>query len=115
MADSVETVVVKIPDPYYTTFYLGNKDADILHFGALRGRVTGTGNLLMSIFSLDDVRSKIMVPFDLQVTNHAMPHRLINFNTQKARIKFGTQDLDDFFNIDRVIVFVKKLFTMHPQ
>lgn len=114
MADSVETLVVKIPDPHYTTFLAGDEAGNILHFGSLRVRVTGSGNLLMSIFSLDDVRTKVMQPFVLETTNHSMPVRIVNFNTQKARVKFSTQDLDDYFVITRIIIFVKKLFTMYP-
>lgn len=114
MPDELTTLVVKIPEPFYTTHLVGNAEGDILHFGGVRIRIKGTGNLLMSIYSLDEIKSKTLVPFVMQDVTDKMPFRLINFNTQKAKIKFGTNDLDDQFQLDRAIIFVKKLFTMHP-
>ena len=38
---------------------------NISHFAAIRIRVNGTGNLKMKTFSLDDVRSKELVPLTM--------------------------------------------------
>jgi hypothetical protein len=41
----------------------------ISHYAAIRMRVNGTGNLKMQVYSLDDVRSKTLVPLVMQATN----------------------------------------------
>ena len=87
---------------------------NISHFAAIRVRVNGTGDLLMTIFSLDDVKSKTLVPFEMQTLNRRIPTRIINFMEQRASVKLMTEDIDDYFRINRIIIFTKEVFSSHP-
>ena len=40
---------------------------NISHFASIRVRVNGTGNLQLKAYSLDDVKSKVLVPLAMQL------------------------------------------------
>jgi len=86
----------------------------ISHFAAIRIRLNGTGNLKMSVHSLDDVRSKILVPFTMQTKARIIPTRLVNFMEQRAAFELTTTEIDEVFRINRIVVFTKEVFTSYP-
>lgn len=86
----------------------------ISHFAAIRIRVNGTGNLKMEVFSLDDVRSKVLVPFTMAAATRIIPTRLVNFMEQRACFEIKTTEIDEKFRINRIIVFTKEVFTSYP-
>jgi hypothetical protein len=92
----------------------GSSGESISHFAAVRVRVTGVGNLRMRIYSLDDVKSKIMVPFVMNTVNRIIPTRIINFMEQRASIELKTTEMDERFRINRIIVFTKEIYSSYP-
>lgn len=92
----------------------GSSGEQISHFAAIRIRVTGTGNLKLAVFSLDDVRSKTLVALTMQTTNRIIPTRLVNFMEQRASFEGKTTEIDEVFNINRIIIFQKEVFTSYP-
>lgn len=87
---------------------------NISHFAAIRMRVTGTGSLKMSVYSLDDVKTKALVPFILTSTARIIPTRLVNFMEQRASFELKTTEIDEKFRINRIVVFMKEVFTSYP-
>jgi hypothetical protein len=87
---------------------------NISHFAAIRVRVNGTGDLLMTIYSLDDVKSKELVPFTMQTLNRRIPTRIINFVEQRASVTLRTEEIDDYFRINRIVIFTKEIFSSFP-
>jgi len=86
----------------------------ISHFAAIRVRVNGTGNLKMQVFSLDDVRTKQLVPFVMQVQARIIPTRIVNFMEQRASFQLQTTELGERFRINRIVIFTKAIFTSYP-
>jgi hypothetical protein len=86
----------------------------ITHFAAIRIRVNGTGLLKMAVYSLDDVRSKTLVPLTMQPLNRIIPTRLVNFMEQRAAFELKTTDMNDKFRINRIVIFAKTTFTSYP-
>jgi hypothetical protein len=82
--------------------------------GAVRTRLVGSGNLLMKVFSLDDVRSKTLVPFAMLPGNRIIPTRIVNFVEQRASFELKTTVMDEKFRINRIVVFSKPVFTSFP-
>jgi hypothetical protein len=87
---------------------------NIQHFAAIRIRVTGTGSLQMSVFSLDDVDSKTLVPLTMQSQARIIPTRLVNFTEQRAAFELKTTGMDEHFRINRIVVFMKEIATSYP-
>jgi hypothetical protein len=92
----------------------GSSGESISHFAAIRIRLVGSGNLLMKVFSLDDVRSKTLVPFAMLPGNRIIPTRIVNFVEQRASFELKTTVMDEKFRINRIVVFSKPVFTSFP-
>jgi hypothetical protein len=87
---------------------------NISHFGSIRIRLNGTGNLKMSVFSLDDVRSKTLVPFTMATSTRIIPTRIVNFMEQRAAFELKTTEMDEKFRINRIVIYMKEVFTSYP-
>jgi len=100
--------------PRGTALSEGSSGENISHFAAIRVRVSGYGNLKMQISSLDDVRSKTLVPLHMQVLNRIIPTRLVNFTEQRASFELKTTEMDEYFKINRIVIFTKETATSYP-
>ena len=88
---------------------------DIIHFGAVRLRVTGTGNLQLRLLSLNEVAQRILTPVVMNATTDKYPNVLTNFSKQRAQLEIKTTEIDEVFNIGEVIIYVKPIFASYPQ
>ena len=86
----------------------------ISHFAAIRVRVNGTGNLKMTVYSLDDQRSKVLVPFTMAPKSRIIPTRLVNFVEQRASFELKTTEINEKFRINRIVIFTKEVYTSYP-
>ena len=87
----------------------------ITHFGAVRVRVNGTGNLRLSLFSLDDVTSTTLVPLVMSTLTRVVPQRLCNFQETRALLEMKTTFTDEFMSVNRIIVLTKPVFSEWPS
>ena len=92
----------------------GSSGENISHFAAVRIRVVGNGHLLMKILSLDDVRSKTLLPLTIQPANRIIQTRLVNFMEQRASFELKTIASGEKFRISRIVVYMKEVFTSYP-
>jgi hypothetical protein len=92
----------------------GSSGESISHFVAIRIRVNGTGSLQMKTCSLDDVRTKTLVPLTMQPLARIIPTRLVNFMEQRASFELKTTQMDEKFRINRIVIFTKEVFTSYP-
>lgn len=98
---------------FIETYLVGDADENILHFAGWRARVTGFGNLLSSWFSLDNKKQRIMNPVVMQNSNNIEPFKLGGFVQQRARLRIETNQMDARFFIQKIIIFVKGIYTQH--
>ena len=87
---------------------------NILHFNAVRYRVTGSGDLLHELITYDDDITKVLLPLTLSTAPGREPTRLTNLSTQRARLKMYTDNFDDDVKVNRIILFAKELYTGYP-
>ena len=92
----------------------GSSGENISHFAAIRIRVNGTGNLKLKVYSLDDVKFKILVPITMQLKARIIPTRLVNFMEQRASFELKTTDFDEQMRINRIVVFTKEVYKSYP-
>ena len=84
------------------------------HFASIRIRVDGTGKLKLAVFSLNDMRSKAMVPLTMALQSRYSPTRLVNFVEQRAAFELKTIRMDEKFRINRIVIFTKELYRSYP-
>lgn len=87
---------------------------NISHFAAMRVRANGTGNLRLKVYSLDNVRSKVLVPLVMNQSTRIIPTRLVNFTEQRASFELKTVEMDEFMRVNRIVIFMKEVFTSYP-
>jgi hypothetical protein len=92
----------------------GSSGENISHFHAIRMRVVGAGSLQMTLYSIDDIQNQSLVPFSLSATTHIQPTRLSNFIQQRASLEIKTTEVNEYFRINRIIVFCREYATSYP-
>lgn len=87
----------------------------INHYGAVRLRVTGIANLKLKLFSLNEIKQFNLLPLTIQSRTNIEPNRLSNFTQQRAKLEIRTTELDEVFNISKVIIFVRPVAKSYPE
>ena len=85
------------------------------HIVGVRMRVNGSGNLQMSLNSYQDVLVQNLVPFPMQVVTRIEPTRLSNFQSQRTRLVGEVRVIDEWFVINRIIIFGKPVAVEYPM
>jgi hypothetical protein len=92
----------------------GGGSENINHFAGWRLRVIGNGNLKSTIGTLNDVITKDLFPMPMTDPARIEPYRIINFMSQRAAIEYKTTELDEWFQINTLVIFIKPVFTQYP-
>jgi len=88
---------------------------EILHFHAVRYRLTGKGNLKTTLRSLDNATSSDLADIPMSVATNREPLVLANFVDQRGQLEVKTTAFGETFTISKIIIFVKTIFTGYPQ
>jgi hypothetical protein len=90
-------------------------NGELLHFGSTRLRITGTGVLRQTLYSLDDVESYTVPTITMSATTNREPVSLTNFIQQRAYLEFKTTAINETFRIDKIVIYVKVVASGYPQ
>lgn len=88
---------------------------NILHFGGVRLRVNGQYNLQMELLSLDDDRFTDLKELPLRPRMGLEPTRRVNFKSQRTRLKIYTTKMNEYFVINRIIIYAKQSAVSYPM
>lgn len=86
----------------------------IQHISNIRVRVNGRGSLRLQVFSLDDIRTKTLVPMEMAIKTRIEPTRIVNFMEQGISFELKTTERNERFRINRIVLFAKEIFTSYP-
>jgi hypothetical protein len=92
----------------------GSQD-NIVHYTSVRMRIIGSGQLDMVMFSQDDIFSSALVPFTMQAATNIRPTRLMNFQHQRAYLKGSTDVINEWFEINKIVIYAKEVFVDYPD
>lgn len=96
--------------------FASSVDEEVInHYGAIRLHVTGSASLKPTLFSLDEVKQFVLLPLTIQSKTNIEPNRLSNFTQQKAKLELRTTEINETFQISKVIVFVKPVAKSYPE
>lgn len=98
-----------------STAAIADPGEDICHFGGIRIRVNGSGNLIPSFYSLDNVQLQVLAPIAMQSVTPIQPFRLANFVSQRVFLRLETTQINDIFKINRIIIFAKAIYSQYPN
>jgi hypothetical protein len=101
--------------PYIETYLIGDDNGEgLLHTGAIRFRVTGVGNLDSELLSLDETVTADLAPLALSLIPGKEQRILSNFISQRVKLRLSTDEIDEYVNISRIILFIKPIWSEYP-
>ena len=92
----------------------GSRGDNISHFNAVRFRGIGTGNLKIKLRSYDNIQEQNLADIPMAMKTNIQPTRLANFMDQRCIIQVGTDSINDYFKINRIILFSREHATSYP-
>ena len=109
--------------PFFKTAYVSEastarnakSSGHILHFNAVRLRVTGTGNLDMTLYSLDDVYNTNLAVLAMPVSSNKESRVLTNFIQNRIALYGSTDEINEYMKIERIYIYSKFFATEEPQ
>lgn len=87
----------------------------INHFGLTRFRVTGSGNLRLRFLSLDEVYEDVLAVLPMSAATDVESTRLANFTQQRAQLEIKTTEINEYFQISKIVIFTKPVATSYPE
>lgn len=90
-------------------------NGELLHFGAVRLRITGSGNLQQNLSGLDDENSYDLPDLAMVARTNREPVTLANFVDQMGRLTLMTTEIDETFSLCKIVIFIKEHSTGYPQ
>jgi hypothetical protein len=87
----------------------------INHYGAIRLRVTGSASLRLTLYSLDEVKISPLLAVPLQSRTNIEPTRLSNFTQQRAKLEIRITEMNETFQISKIIIFARPVAKSYPQ
>ena len=100
--------------PFIETFLAGSDNENISHWGGIRLRVIGNGDLIPTYYGLDKVESRSLVNITMSEPERREPTRLANFVAQRCLLRLETNVIDDYMEIQRIILYAKEIYTQFP-
>lgn len=86
----------------------------ISHFNAVRLRVVGTGFLKLTFYSLQEQTHQQLADLELSEVTRISPLRLANFIEQRAALQIETRSINEYFKINRIIIYSRDFASEYP-
>lgn len=77
-------------------------------------RVTGVGNMDLALADLDDIQVQTLVSIPMSATTRFEPLRLANLQSQRIRLVGSVSEIDEWFQIQRILIFAKPVAQEYP-
>jgi len=84
------------------------------HVVGVRFRVVGAGNLHLTLKSLDDIKTQVLVDVPMVASTNIEPLRLADFQSQRIRLRGETLQINEIMEIRRIILFAKPVAAEYP-
>lgn len=84
------------------------------HIVGVKLRVTGSGNLKMTLTDLNSIQNQSLIDLVMQSTTRIEPTKLANFQSQRIRLELKTTEINEVFTIKRIIIFAKPVAVEYP-
>lgn len=85
------------------------------HIVSVRARIIGSGLMRYTLEDYSAIKTTNLVPLTLAAATNREPTSLVNFQSQRTRLIGSVQDINEWFEISRIIVFAKPVAIEFPQ
>jgi hypothetical protein len=87
----------------------------INHFGSIRARLKGTGNIKGTLYSYDEINSNVLVPFAMSSVTANPVTLLTDFTSFVAKLEFKTTEIDEIMDFSQIIIYSKPVANSFPM
>lgn len=87
----------------------------INHYNGVRLRVLGEGDLRMRFLSMSESIEQVLVPLTMETATARLKNKLANFKSESAQLEIKVTEIDEWFHIERIIIFAKPIYQSYPQ
>jgi hypothetical protein len=84
------------------------------HVVGVRMRVVGSGNMDLALADLDDIQVQTLVPIVMAATTRIEPFRLSNLQSQRIRLVGQVTEINEWFQIQRILIYAKPVAQEYP-
>lgn len=92
-----------------------SSDGSLLHFGSVRLRVTGSGNLKLYLRSLQNVHNQTLTPQVITPLMNREPVTLSNFIDQRGQLEVKVTEIGEYFLISKIVIFIRPIYSGYSQ
>jgi hypothetical protein len=86
-----------------------------LHIVVTRTRVIGSGNLRYTLQDYSSIQNQTLVPLAMQAATRFEPDVLSNFQSQRTRLIGQVTAINEWFEINRIVIFAKPVAEEYPR
>ena len=104
-----------IPEPHAQTYLASDDEQNFIHLGGVRYRVVGAGTLKTIARTMDSIRSEQLANITLVIVTNKEQTILSNLSARRLMIDLYTENIDELFEFNRIILFIKPIFTQKPM
>jgi hypothetical protein len=99
-------------------YAMKSQGESINHFNGVRVRVVGSGNLDVAAYVQNgmntDSLDQTLVPYAMSTATHRQPTLGLNVKKQRMSLEIKITEINEWFAINRLIVYMKPLYTSFP-
>ena len=90
-------------------------NGEVLHCVGVRLRITGIGNLHVQLQSLEAQQTSDLADVAMMTSTSREPTQLANFSSQRMRVKISTTAINEYFNLSKLVLFIRPISSGYPQ
>jgi len=85
------------------------------HIMGVRARIIGSGDMQYTLEDYSAIQTLDLVPLTMSSATRFEPTVLSNFQSQRTRLIGKVTEIDEWFEIGRIIIFAKPVAVEYPQ
>lgn len=87
----------------------------INHYNGIKLAVEGVGYLRVRLLSKSGVKEVTLAPLGMSPLNDRHEFIKANFRQARVQVELKIIDIDEYFRIDKIVVYYKPVATSYPQ
>jgi len=89
-------------------------NGEVLHCGAVRYQLSGSGVMKSTLLSVDDIYSTALPDIDIPASAARQATILSNFNQERMYLYFRTTKINEVINLSKLVIFIRPVATGYP-
>lgn len=85
------------------------------HIVGVRGRILGEGDMLFSLEDYSAIQTSNLTALTMSTATRFEPTVLSNFQSQRTRLIGTVAEIDEWFDVSRLVIWIKPVAIEYPM